>query len=64
LGPEARGQRYRLIGVGIADLVDADHCDEADLFDAKGARRDAAERAMDKVRKKFGSTSIKKGRSL
>ncbi|MEQ1865325.1 MAG: DNA polymerase IV [Micropepsaceae bacterium] len=64
LAPEARGTRYRLIGIGIADLVDAAHCDEADLFDAKGARRDAAERAMDKVRGKFGSASIRKGRSL
>ncbi len=64
LVPEARGTRYRLIGIGIADLVDAVHCDEADLFDAKGARRDAAERAMDKVRGKFGSSAIRKGRSL
>jgi DNA polymerase-4 len=64
LTPEARGTRYRLIGIGIADLVDAGHCDEADLFDAKSARRDAAERAMDKVRGKFGSTAIRKGRSL
>jgi DNA polymerase-4 len=64
LAPEARGTRYRLIGIGIADLVDAGHCDEADLFDPKGARRDAAERAMDKVRGKFGSTAIRKGRSL
>ena len=64
LTPEARGTRYRLIGIGIADLVEAIHCDEADLFDAKGARRDAAERAMDKVRGKFGTSSIRKGRSL
>ena len=64
LTPEARGTRYRLIGIGIADLVEAVHCDEADLFDAKGARRDAAERAMDKVRGKFGTSSIRKGRSL
>lgn len=64
LAPEAHGARYRLIGIGIADLVDAAHCDEADLFDAKGARRDAAERAMDKVRGKFGSAAIKKGRAL
>jgi DNA polymerase-4 len=64
LAPEARGKRYRLIGVGIADLVDAAHCDDADLFDQHGARRDAAERAMDKVRAKFGSAAIRKGRSL
>lgn len=64
LKAEAKGKRYRLIGIGIADLVPAAKTDEADLFDAKGARRDAAERAMDKVRAKFGATAIKKGRSL
>jgi DNA polymerase IV len=53
-----------LIGIGLADLVPAEKTDEADLFDQKGARKDAAERAMDKVREKFGSSAIKKGRSL
>ena len=64
LKAEATGKRYRLIGVGIHDLVPAEKCDEADLFDAKGRRRDEAERAMDKVREKFGKAAIKKGRSL
>ncbi|MCE9523564.1 MAG: DNA polymerase IV [Alphaproteobacteria bacterium] len=64
LAPEAHGKRYRLIGIGLSDLVEASQCDEADLFDAKGARGDAAERAMDKVRQKFGAAAIKKGRSL
>lgn len=64
LNAEAKGQRYRLIGIGLADLVPAEKTDEADLFDQKGARKDAAERAMDKVREKFGSSAIKKGRSL
>lgn len=64
LKAEANGKRYRLIGVGIGDLVEAAKCDGADLFDQPGARRDAAERAMDKVREKFGSTAIRKGRSL
>ena len=64
LSGEATGKRYRLIGIGLADLVPAGKTDEADLFDQKGARKDAAERAMDKVREKFGSSAIKKGRSL
>ena len=64
LRAEAKGKRYRLIGIGIADLVPATRTDEADLFDQQGARKDAAERAMDKVRAKFGSSAIKKGRSL
>ncbi|MBL9097245.1 MAG: DNA polymerase IV [Alphaproteobacteria bacterium] len=64
LEAEATGRRYRLIGVGIADLVPAEKCDGTDLFDQSGARRDAAERAMDKVREKFGARAIRKGRSL
>lgn len=64
LKTETKGKRYRLIGIGIADLVSVAKTDEADLFDQSGARRDAAERAMDKVREKFGSSAIKKGRSL
>ena len=64
LNAETGNKRYRLIGIGLADLVPAEKTDEADLFDQKGARRDAAERAMDKVREKFGTSAIKKGRSL
>ncbi len=64
LTAEAHGARYRLIGIGLADIVPASQCDEADLIDTQGTRRDAAEHAMDKVRAKFGSTAIKKGRSL
>jgi DNA polymerase-4 len=64
LAGEAKGKRYRLIGVGISSLVPASKCDEGDLFDPAGSRRDAAERAMDKVRAKFGSAAIRKGRSL
>ncbi|NOT42069.1 MAG: DNA polymerase IV, partial [Alphaproteobacteria bacterium] len=48
LKAEAKGKRFRLIGIGLADLVTAGKTDEASLFDQSGARRDAAERAMDK----------------
>lgn len=64
LKAEATGKRYRLIGIGFADLAPAGKADEADLFDQSGTRKDAAERAMDKVRERFGSSAIKKGRSL
>jgi DNA polymerase-4 len=64
LTEEAKGARYRLIGVGISDVVPENQCDEADLIDTKGRRKDAAEEAMDKVRAKFGSAVIRKGRSL
>ena len=64
LKAELKGPRYRLIGIGLADLVPTDRCGEADMFDKKGAREDAAERAMDTLRQKFGKAAIRKGRAL
>jgi len=56
---------YRLIGVGISELSDADTADlSVDLLDQDAAKRAAAERATDKIRKKFGRDAIKKGRAL
>jgi DNA polymerase-4 len=60
----ARGEAYRLIGIGLAQIVAASECDEADLIDQGASRKTAAEQAMDKVRAKFGTAAIKKGRSL
>ena len=64
LAQETGGQRYRLIGVGMSGLVPEDRCDSTDLIDTTGNRRSAAERAMDRVREKFGTTAIRKGRGL
>ena len=56
---------YRLIGVGLSDLVgDADSDLTSDLLDPHAAKRTKAERATDAIRAKFGSDAIVKGRSL
>ncbi len=56
---------FRLIGVGITDLVPGDSADAAaDLLDPDAARRAAAERATDGIRAKFGADAIIKGRAL
>ena len=56
---------YRLIGCGLSHLVDADGSElAADLLDPNADKRSAAERATDKIRDRFGSDAIKKGRSL
>jgi DNA polymerase-4 len=56
---------FRLLGVGISDLTSADDADrEGDLLDPDAGRRANAERATDKIRAKFGSDAIKKGRAL
>ena len=56
---------YRLLGVGIADLVPSADADrEGDLLDPGAGRRADAERAADKIRAKFGKDAIVKGRAL
>ncbi len=60
---EADGTAFRLLGVGISNLAPESECDPADLVDDGSSKRAAAERAMDKVRAKFGGEAVIKGRS-
>ena len=55
---------FRLIGIGVADLDSADLADPPDLVDESAEKRKHVEQAMDAVRDKFGSKSIKRGRGL
>jgi DNA polymerase IV len=56
---------FRLIGVGIADLCPDDQADQTrDLLDPDAGKRAAAEAATDKIRARFGSDAIIKGRAL
>jgi len=59
-------QAYRLIGVGLSNLVASDGKTEqggADLFDADAPKRAKAERAVDAIRDKFGTDAVDKGRT-
>ncbi len=60
---EADGTAFRLLGVGIGQIEDESACDPADLVDDGAGKRAAAERAMDKVRAKFGGEAVIKGRA-
>lgn len=56
---------FRLIGVGIADLVGEDQADRSgDLLDPEAGKRAKAERAADAIRARFGADAIIKGRAL
>jgi DNA polymerase-4 len=56
---------YRLIGVGLSDIVGALGADQtADLLDPEAAKRAQAERAADAIRARFGPAAIVKGRAL
>jgi DNA polymerase IV len=61
---EAGGEEFRLLGVGLSQLQAEAECDRAQLLDPARMRRAAVERAMDRVRHKFGRAAILKGRSL
>jgi DNA polymerase-4 len=53
--------RFRLIGIGVSNLKDADGGDLADLLDSRGAQ---AEHAVDRLREKFGRDAVVKGLAL
>ncbi len=62
LAKEADGRRFRLIGIGVADMVPIDRCDPPDLVDEGAGRRARAEAAVDALRAKFGDDVVESGR--
>ena len=61
LSHEVGQTRFRLIGIGVSNLENAEGCDLADLIDRRAAE---AEHAVDKLRSKFGRDAVVKGRTL
>jgi DNA polymerase IV len=55
---EADGTRYRLLGVGLSALTDAEHADPADFVSGRAAE---AEHAVDRVRARFGEDAVIRG---
>lgn len=56
---------YRLIGVGLSNLVPEDTADlSGDLLDPDAQKRAGIERASDSIRARFGNDAIVKGRAL
>ncbi|QIE46018.1 DNA polymerase IV [Pseudohalocynthiibacter aestuariivivens] len=65
MDPMADRAPFRLIGVGLSDLLNEDGADlSGDLLDPDARRRSSAERATDEIRRKFGKEAIRKGRAL
>jgi len=61
LAHETDGTRFRLIGIGVSEIVEADKADPMDLIDRAGLRKAAAEHAVDRLRAKFGRAAVIKG---
>jgi DNA polymerase IV len=62
LARETDGTAFRLVGIGLSGLSEADGIDPVDLIEPQIARRAAAERAMDKVRERFGKDAVIRGK--
>ena len=63
--PVAGEGPFRLLGVGLSDLVSGTEADTTgDLLDPQGRAREAAERATDAIRARFGKDAIFKGRAM
>ncbi len=64
LEKEADGPAFRLIGIGVADIVDAEDADPPDLLQPETAKEKRIEEAVDAVRAKLGTDAIAKGRRM
>ncbi len=64
LEAEATGRRFRLIGIGAADLAPESETAQPDLLDAAERRQAKVERVMDDLRARLGTGAIRKGRGL
>jgi len=62
LAREIDGTAFRLIGIGASGLGEASGSDPVDLVEPGVARRAAAERAMDRVRSRFGRDAVIRGK--
>lgn len=61
LRKEVDGTRYRLLGIGVSDLCDAERADPPDLVDQGARKRAVAEGAIDTLRAKFGGKAVETG---
>ena len=62
LAREVDGTAFRLIGIGVSGISAADGIDPVDLIEPGIARRAAAERAIDRVRGRFGRDAVIRGK--
>jgi DNA polymerase-4 len=52
----------RLIGIGVSELVEAGR--QLDMMDSSAQRQEQLNRAIDRIRKRYGFTAIQTGRTL
>ena len=55
-------QAVRLIGIGVSELVESSR--QLDMLDTSAQRQEQLNKAIDRIRKKYGFTAIQTGRTL
>ena len=58
LAKEPKGKKYRLIGIGVSEIVPASQADLGDLIDTTAPKEAALERTLDQLRDRFGQNMI------
>ena len=64
LEPLVNGTPFRLIGIGASSFRPLSEADQPDLIEPKRTRHANAERAMDKLKDKYGKAAVGKGRGF
>ena len=64
LARETDGTKYRLIGIGVSSLETEEDADPVDLINIHAQRTAKAERAVDRLREKFGRAAVVKGLAM
>jgi DNA polymerase IV len=64
LEKEATGPRFRLIGLAVHDFASPDDADKGDLVDTDTLREQAAAKAVNRLREKFGDAAVQRGVGL
>jgi len=61
LEAQPKGEAYRLIGVGAADLMPGGEADDGDLIEGDRTKEKAREAAIDALRDRFGAAAVQRG---
>jgi len=64
LKPLTGGTPYRLLGIGVSHFRPLSEADQPDLLEPKRTKKANAERAMDTLKGKYGTSAIGKGRNF
>ena len=64
LKPECTGRQYRLIGIGVSKFFNDQYSDMPDLIDPDKDNKIKTEKAIDRIRDRFGKNIINKGRKF